>query len=448
MGIFDSLKEKIKRDREFKRKEKEAYLNARRIEDEIDSELKEEEKQERLKEKEKNKGLSKSQIFLDKTIKFIKEMKSNDELEELKTYMSEKELEDMEKQNKEERKFTIKAIAILGVIVIVVTALLLVVGELLKGDLEKVTKPMLEEYYETTFGEKEKMTTLRYLDQDKHIVLATFKSGINLMCVDNEYIGNDSTYESIYADYKKFLLNNISGTNMIMHNPKLSFKPYVVDYNYYIDYIDTLPSNLKFSDMYNTSNLIINDVIIYEGNINKTNILNMANHLGENSAFYLIKMSAFNILNLTIVKKNSIESFDVQEQKNLGNEDIFYLFDQNINKIDEVKITNLSPSYGKTGNKYYTNVKSLKVNTSYLQRMNYEEEDTRANYYLLKFSKDTKYDNVAIIDRNYKPYEVENYPPFITIQSQSGLIVIGEKEMTLANATEDKKPFLCRFNLC
>ena len=200
--------------------------------------------------------------------------------------------------------------------------------------------------------------------------------------------------------------------------------------------------------MYNNSNIIVTDTIIYEGDINKNNILNIANHLGDNTIFYLIKMSSFNILNLTIIKKDSIESFDVLEQKNLGEEDIFYKFDQNINKVDSVELTNYSPSYGKSGNNYYSNVKAIKYKTSSLQGIGSRDEDKRANYYLLKFNKDLKYENVVLIDKNYRNITIDNYPPFMTIQSQSGLIVIGEKEMTIANSKEDNNSFLCRFNLC
>jgi hypothetical protein len=307
---------------------------------------------------------------------------------------------------------------------------------------------MLEEYYKNTFTEKAKIKTIRYLDKEKHIVLATFTSDINLMCVDNEHIGNDVTYESIYQDYKNYLISNMQATNFIIDNPKLSYIPYLVEYNYYTDYIDTLPSDLSFKQMLNTKNLDIVDVILYEGDINKNNLMNMLGSFGDNSKLYLVKQSSQNILNLSIITKEYIKSFDVIEEKYSNDGDTFFRFNQDINKIDYVDITNYGPGYD-NDNIHYTNVKMLKLNNSYLKGA-YNEEDKRDAYFLIRLNKQFKYDKLTLLSNSlsYRKLENDKYPETVTIPSQNGFIVIGTKEIMIANQDSEKVSWFCRIGLC
>ena len=442
---FNNLKEKRKKDKLFLKRQKEIAEKQEKLSEEAEKEYKEEVKKENA---EKYKDMSKKEIFVKEAKEFIKEMTSDEEITEAEKLLTEKQKEKVKEQEKEEKKITIKALIIFAIIIVVVTILLLVFGELVKTDLEKVTQPILENYYKETFGKKGKVRNIRYIDEDKHIALATFTSNINVMCIDNDIIGNDSTYESVYEDYKKYLIDTMDATNFIIHNPKLSYRPYLVEYNYYIDYIDVLPSSLSFNEMLNNNSLDIRDVIIYEGNINKENIMNMLNNFGDNSKIYLVKQNSQNIINLSIVTKDEIKSFDVKEEKYSNDYDIFYQFDQEINKIEFVEITNVENGYDRENN-HYINGKRLRLKTSYLQNRN-KEEDKRDSYYLVRINKDKKYDNFRIIGgySSYSSIEYNEYPDVMTIDSPNGFVLIGEKEVTFANQDKTRVSWICRIGLC
>ena len=257
--IFKNYLEKRKKDKLFYKRQKQIAKDLEKLNDEALKEYKEEVKKENA---EKYKDMSKKEILIKEAKEFLEDMKNDEELVEAEKLLTDKQKEELKEQKKEEKKITIKAAIIFSLIIIATTIRLLLFGELIKTDLEKVTQPMLEEYYKNTFGEKKKVRSIRYLDKEKHIALATFTTDINVMCIDNEYIGNDSTYEPIYQDYKNYLIGVMQATNFIIHNPKLSYIPYLVEYNYYIDYIDVLPSSLTFNQMLNSKSLDIRDVII------------------------------------------------------------------------------------------------------------------------------------------------------------------------------------------
>jgi hypothetical protein len=240
----------------------------------------------------------------------------------------------------------------------------------------------------------------------------------------------------------------MQATNFIVDNPKLSYIPYLVEYNYYIDYIDTLPSDLSFKQMLNTKNLDIVDVILYEGDINKNNLMNMLGSFGDNSKLYLVKQSSQNILNLSIITKEYIKSFDVIEEKYSNDGDTFFRFNQEINKIDYVDITNYGPGYD-NDNIHYTNVKMLKLNNSYLNGA-YNEEDKRDAYFLIRLNKQFKYDKLTLLSNSlsYRKLENDKYPETVTIPSQNGFIVIGTKEIMIANQDSEKVSWFCRIGLC
>ena len=444
--VFNNYKEKRKKDKAFEKKQKKYIKEQEKLLKEAEKEYKEEVKQENAI---KYKDMSKTDILVKDTKDFFKEMLNDEDIIEAEKLLTDKQREAIKEQEKEEKKITIKAAIIFGLVILFTTILLLLFGELIKTDLEKVTQPILENYYKETFGKKGRVRNIRYLDKEKHIALATFTTNINVMCIDNEYIGNDSTYEKVYQDYKNYLINVMQATNFIIDNPKLSFRPYLVEYNYYIDYIDVLPSGLTFSQMLNSHTLDIVDTIIYEGNINKTNIQSMLNNFGDNSKIYLIKQNSQNIINLSVITKDAIKSFDVVEEKYSSDNDIFYQFSQEINKIDYVDIIKTDDGYDSENN-HYINGKKLRVSTSYLQGLRYDEKDPRDSYYLVRINKNRKYDNFKIFNgyRSYNQIDLNEYPEVVTIESVNGFILIGDEEITFANQDKQRVSWICRIGLC
>lgn len=443
---LDTYKKNKQDDRRFYKKQKELLKRDKEIEKEVEKEYKEQVKKEN---EEKYKGLSKKERLFSEFKEFIQDVLNNDELAELEQYKSEEEKKEDAIKRKEEKRLTIRVISIFASIIIIVGVGLLIFGEIIKSDLEKVTQPLLEDYYLKTFNEKPKLQTIKYLDKDKHIVLATFKSGINVMCIDNKNIGNDSSNDKLYEDYKAYLINNMQSPNFIIHKPKLSYIPYEVEYNYYIDYIDTLPSDLTFNDMINNHSLDIVDTIVYENDINKEGIKAMLNNFGNNSKIFLIKTNSQNIIEFSAITKDKIESFDVIEEKYSKDGDTFYLFNNDINKVEFVEIKNLPDGYDKNNNKY-VNVKELEIDESYLSGVD-RKDDLRSSYYLIRFKKGLTYDNFSVLSsasNTFYKYEDNNVPLVLGINTQSGFVMFGSGEVAIANQDNSSKSWLCSLNLC
>lgn len=454
MGFYNIIKKNLneyKKNKEdnkrFLKRQKELIKREEEIQKEIDKEYKEQVKKDR---EEKYKDKSKKEVIMLEIKDAFKESFTDPELEELEEYKTEAEKEEDKKKKQAEKKFLIGAISIFSSIIVVAIIGLLIFGEIIKTDLEKVTQPILEDYYLKTFNEKPKLQDITYLDKEKHIVLAKFKSGINVMCVDNKHIGNDSTYESIYSDYKAYLINTMQAPNFIIHKPKLSYVPYEVNYNYYIDYIDTLPSDLTFNELLNSHSLDIVDTIIYERDINKENIKNMLNSFGNNSVIYLIKTSGQSVINFSVVTKDKIESFDVIEEKYSSQNDTFFKFDQSINKVEYVDISTQRDGYDRDNYKY-SNIKVLNIDHSYLPYSSSREEDTRSEYYLVRLKKGLSYDNFTLLTGyrdSYSLYDEEKTPLVLGIETQNGYLVFGTKEVIIGNKDTERKSWLCRLNLC
>ncbi len=444
---LNEYKKNRENDKRFLKRQKELIKRENEIQKEIDKEYKEQVKKEK---EEKYKDKSKKEVIMLEIKDAFKESFSDPELKELEEYKTEAEKEEDKKKKQAEKKFLIGAISIFSSIIVVAIIGLLIFGEIIKTDLEKVTQPILEDYYLKTFNEKPKLQGITYLDKEKHIVLARFRSGINVMCVDNKHIGDDSTYGSIYNDYKNYLINVMQAPNFIIHKPKLSYVPYEVKYNYYIDYIDTLPSDLTFNELLSNHSLDIVDIIIYERDINKENIKNMLNNFGNNSIIYLIKTSGQNVINFSVVTKDSIQSFDVLEEKYSNQDDTFFKFDQSINKVEYVDIITKSDGFDRDNYKY-TNIKTFEVDHSYLRYTGSREEDTRSEYYLVRLKKGLSYDNFTILTghgESYSLYDEDKTPLVLGIETQNGYLVFGTKEVMIGNRDSERKSWLCRLNLC
>ena len=61
----------------------------------------------------------------------------------------------------------------------------------------------------------------------------------------------------------------------------------------YYDYIEVLPSNYEFDELYNSGKLTVTDVIIYQGDFNYETVKNLLVNLSNDSMFYFIKLELF-----------------------------------------------------------------------------------------------------------------------------------------------------------
>ena len=91
----------------------------------------------------------------------------------------------------------------------------------------------------------------------------------------------------------------------------------------------------------------------------------------------------------------------------------------------------------------------LKLNNSYLKGA-YNEEDNRDAYFLIRLNKQFKYDKLTLLSNSlsYRKLENDKYPETVTIPSQNGFIVIGTKEIMIANQDSEKVSWFCRIGLC
>ena len=146
MGIFMS--------KEDRAEEKRLKKKAREEEKELKKELKEFDK-----EYEKEHPKEKADIF---SLLFEKEV--DDELEkELNSFLSESEKEELAQMDKENKRLTIKLGIGAGTIAIAIISLFIVLKQVNKTDLEKITIPLMQDYYLNKYGTKTNIDNINEL---------------------------------------------------------------------------------------------------------------------------------------------------------------------------------------------------------------------------------------------------------------------------------------------
>ena len=252
--------------------------------------------------------------------------------------------------------------------------------------------------------------------------------------------------------------NTFSDMGIIYNDAQLSYKDYYHTYNSYIDYINILPINMNYEEMYNTHKLTVVGKVLYQGEENISRLQSYLSNFSEDSAIYLVRLNQGLPYRLTIVKKNEIFQANFTNNLKVNNDITYYELDRNINSTNSIELKDVSThgigeSYSNKrfdANAVEYEYKNGQYFTFEHERAGYNEPE-KPHYYLLKYSNSRFIGNFVLFDgggSRYSELDKEEYPLLITITLGSETYVIGEDSFGIALKTEKKQGFLCNLGLC
>lgn len=370
-----------------------------------------------------------------------------DSLDDEENYLNEDELTELLKERKSDKVFFIKVGAIISSVFVVVLIGLFIFNYYVTDDIIKVTKPLIEEYYQTKYDKVVKITELDYIcdEECSKIAVAKTKDDKYIISLDNNLFGDNYT-NAVIEEYTTYLNNNFSELAIVNHHPKLSYQDFYLNYNYYSPYIDILPNDYDFSKLIATKKLTIIDMIFYQGNIDFSKINNLMNNLSDDSQLILIKQEKGLPSLLTIITKTKNVSLNITTSIILEKGITYYELDRHNNMVGSLNLSSVSASSFALENMIVN--KAFKVNLE-INKNNQNEE--KSNYYFLRIDKEImnfeNKNNYFFFDRAYR--EIKDYTTLDTYIIHSGeyAYIVGSHEVGIATTTT-KEAFWCRLNLC
>ncbi len=435
LSFIDKIKKKIADKKKQKQQEKELLKQMKEEEKALEAELPDEEKT----------GL----------LDIFKLLSGPDEEEqEYYSYLTEDEIKEEEARKKSEKKIAIIAIATILTMTIIIVVGVNIFYNTFKGDLLKVTEPIMKEYYKERYNEDVKITNIEELTyQDKTtneeiktgIYLATTDENKHIISVNNELLGDDISTSAISDEVLNYISEFSSNTDVISHSLELSYQDYYYSFNRYLDYINALPYNISLDELIASKKLTVTYKLIYQNDINFDEYLNIINNFSDDSAFYLIKHEMGLPVNLTIIKKDSITSLDVIA-RTPKEEDITHIeLDRNKNDVTIIDISSIGEgSMQSLDNQILTN--GLKVEAE-RSRANRDEEE-KSKYIMIKYSKSISKNSIVQLSSSYQELNKSDYQDIIFIEAGTETYIISENDYIIATKTTKKQGILCNFGLC
>lgn len=427
------------------------FNSNRKLEKEIEKQIKEQ-------EDEIEKELPPEDKVGIKEIFELLKTKSEDDIE-YESLLTEEELKQEKDKEKEEKKILIIAISVMATALCAAWIFVNIYYNANKSDLLKITQPMLEEYYNKKYNSKVKITSIEELtvkdennnDVPTGIVLATTKDNKHLMTINNEIIGDDISISNINEEFLNYMNTFVEEGSLIYQSVDLSYKDYYLNYNRFYEYIYTLPDGYNLTKLFETNKLTANYRLVYQGQLDLTNIYNTLNMLSDDSKFYLIKQEVGLPVNLTVVTKEKTYAMDIttsiEKEKNI----IYYELSREVNGVSVLNLGSiLDPAIEAIGDYNITNVYTI----DFEEIREYGKEETKPTYYLLKFNnKNINHKNVKQVNtnKNYNGYypelEIDEYKDIVLIEFGGSTYLIAQEKLAFGTKTNKKSP-LCNLGIC
>lgn len=380
------------------------------------------------------------------------------EEQELYQYLTDSEKQELEELKKSSKRITITAISTLGGIVALGFVGLFIFSILIKSDLEKITKPIMQEYYNNTYGEKVKIKELYNIcpkeGECSDIAIGLTDSNTRLVAKNNELLGDDSGAKTkIVNEYKTYIKSALATSGLISHNPELSYKPYYLTYQYYDENINVMPANKSFEELLNTKQLTIVDTLIYQGIFNYNVIKDLLLKLSKDSKFYIIEQENGLPISLTVAKKGSITKFPITGSVEQYEGITTYQTNRLTNSVNSISVNPITSNDVQTEG-------DIVANTPYTIAIEKDrpkqDEPELPSYYLIRFKNNTfsinNKNNVLLFSYNSnssysRPYEISEYPELVSINIGGYTYVISNTSIGIATKGRNNS-LLCRLNLC
>ena len=388
---------------------------------------------------------------------------------ELSEYLTAEEKQKIEDMKKDERKTIKKAIVIYVAVIFIVLGITYVLTIINRTHYQKVTEPMIKEYFKNHYNQEIELDNNSFIcyevqDENKNtkeectnLLVSTTSNRNHVITIDDKYVGDDLRTASYITSYEAMFEQVFANIGIVTQKASLSYQDFYHDFNPYLDYINILPIDVKYEDLYNSNKLVVIDRILYQGEVNPYDVQSFLQHFGDDSSIYLIKVTQGLPSKLTIVSKNNIFEAPVSSYLTLNPNVTYYELDRSINSTNSVTVTEVSThgiSESINNKKYDKKIEYQYQNGRYYKmeydRPNHQEEE-KPHYVLLKYSFGAFPGNFILFNGsngNYKEEEKEEYPLFITMSIGSETYVITDTSFGLATKTEKKEGFLCNFGLC
>ena len=365
--------------------------------------------------------------------------------------------------DKENKRLTIKLGIGAGTIAIALISLFIVLKQVNKTDLEKITIPLMQDYYLNKYGTKTNIDNINelctYVKNEKNeteqvcsgIYVATTEDDKHIISIKNEQIGDDVSISKIKQKYQDYSLEIMNSMDIIDTSPMLSYKDYYLNYNMYYDYIEVLPSNYEFDELYNSGKLTVTDVIIYQGDFNYETVKNLLVNLSNDSMFYFIKLEKGLPINLTIVNKFGAWSANVSTSIKQNKNITYYELSRDVNAVSKLSLSEVKGSdivllddTKEVKKAYSITIKTESQNSN---------EPQKASFYLLSFDSGSLSTSNLIqfkggYDNDYQELSKDEYKRVITFKSGGKVYLIANTNIYIAN-TSHKSNWLCEeYNIC
>lgn len=390
MGVFIRSSKERKEDKDLK----EYYEQM----DKIEKEIAEEEKKNRIKI---------SDLF-----------KKDPYEEELRQYMTKEQLEEEEKDKKREKKVTIISFSILGAACIVIVAVMVFLGYALRGDLEKIHKKEVLEYYKNTYGTNIKINTINYLcdintdDTCNNKIKVVTDNDETIYKIDGKFY--DNIYISNYLDeYNNYIRSINPDMNAFWNSPYIYNLEFSDKFNMFSNDIKIFPSKGNMNEVIGTQKFGVVDILMYQGELNTQAIQNFINTLDGNSRFYFIKSINGDLVEVNYFYKGGNMQLPIVEKQVVNVIYTIYKFDpsvmdrfdltfiknnhEGIDTLDEKYMFDSAytvnvDSQGKNNSFYFVSINNISVNyDNVVQFANNKELDKSAykNMYVAGYGNKT-----------------------------------------------------------
>lgn len=452
--MFEDLKNKWKKKREDRKKEKELLKAIEKEEAEIEASL----------PVEKKSTKQKLEDFWDLVL--------FDDDEEYKSLLTEKELEEYNKELKQNKKYTIRVTGILIGILVFLCLGMYIFYNTAKPEIYKVTLPTIEKYYQQKYNQKVKIDTIEavwyYQDRkdnpnirdkvDTDIVVATTKDNKHIVTIKNDIIGDDISNYGYINEYLARTENLFSSSGIISQEVDLYYEPYFKEFNKYEPYAHALPAGKTLDELMENKNLIVNYRIIYSGYLDINQIYTLLNQANDKSSFYLLKLESGLPQVLTTITKNSTHIMNITSNTDKEEGITYYQLDTEENNVGGITFTQISHNdmvpNGDYSFTYAFKLETIRVKRPYVKDETNEKQ--RSKNYLLRFKSGIiNPSNLKQVD-TYGGYgetgreelKLEKYKDVTFISGGGYTYLISDaKEIALAQ-TGPKKSFLCKLGIC
>jgi hypothetical protein len=321
----------------------------------------------------------------------------------------------------------------------------------------------MQEYYLKKYGveakiERENIKELCHEEKDEEGrstqvctdgVLAVTNDGTYIYSLDKENFSDSMINSSVVNSYKEKIKSYFDGIDYIGNDPHLAYKDYYETYNSFIPYINMLPNNQSFDELYSSNKLTVRDMILYSGELNYDFIKPFLDGLSEDSLIVFINSLRGIPLEIYIYRNKEINYFSLDTKTQINETISYYGLDNTRNGTPDLSISKVLDK-SITTNGDYTALNAHKISFSKPRTSRYE--DPKSSYYFVELSYDIP-TNGDMLQFNpngsddYRETDRKSYADFMKLSLGGSTYLFGDEPIGFANMKYKSKKH-CFIEFC